>query len=116
LSQRIIGRIVGRFQGVDEVPSLVFGVVDRVYPADVPEKLHVLVEPLLAHFLRHDLVVLRHQILVSDRTLEGRPEMLPKLTDDGEDVVSWPSEALKYLGKGYKPKDRSRPYVRVVRP
>jgi hypothetical protein len=47
--------------------------------------------------------------------VEGHPEMLPKLTDDGEDVTSWPSEALKYLGKGYKPKDRSQPYVRVVR-
>jgi hypothetical protein len=47
--------------------------------------------------------------------LEGHPEMLPKLTDEGEDVASWPSEALKYLGKSYKPKDRSQPYVRVVR-
>ena len=47
--------------------------------------------------------------------LEGRPEMLPKLTDDGDDVASWPSEALKYLGKGHKPKDRSQPYVKVVR-
>ena len=47
------------------------------------------------------------------RFLKQHPEMLPKLSEDGE-YVSWPSEALKYLGKIYKPKDRSIPHVWVV--
>jgi len=40
--------------------------------------------------------------------------MLPKLAEDGDTVVSWPSEALKYLGKSYKPKDRHKPHVVFV--
>jgi len=47
------------------------------------------------------------------RFLKQHPEMLPKLSEDGE-YVSWPSEALKYLRKIYKPKDRSIPHVWVV--
>jgi hypothetical protein len=38
--------------------------------------------------------------------LKKHPEMLPKLGSDGQHVVSWPSSALKYLGRIYKPKDR----------
>jgi len=46
--------------------------------------------------------------------LKKHPGMLPKLSEDGEDVISWPSEALKYLGKIYKPKDRRIPRLWVV--
>jgi len=46
--------------------------------------------------------------------LKNHPELLPKLSEDGEDVISWSSEALKYLGKIYKPKDRSIPHGWVV--
>jgi len=48
------------------------------------------------------------------RFLKEHSEMLPKLTEDGEDVVSWPQQALKYLGKIYKPKNRGRPFLRVI--
>ncbi|MEM3752926.1 MAG: winged helix-turn-helix domain-containing protein [Candidatus Bathyarchaeia archaeon] len=46
------------------------------------------------------------------RFLKEHPEMLPKIKNDDE--VLWPEEALKYLGKNYKPKDRSIPYASVV--
>lgn len=48
------------------------------------------------------------------RFLEEHTEMLPKLTEDPEDIPSMPSEALKYLGKNHKPKDRSRPNLRAA--
>ena len=51
----------------------------------------------------------------AERFLKEHPEMLPKLTEDEEDVVSWPREALKYLGKIHKPKDRHITFVAVIR-
>ena len=44
-----------------------------------------------------------------ERFLEEHPGMLPKLSEGGMKVASWPTEALRYLGKDYQPKDRSRP-------
>jgi len=46
------------------------------------------------------------------RFLEEHPEMLPKLSEDGMQVASWPLEALRYLGKDYQPKDRIRGALR----
>ena len=43
-----------------------------------------------------------------ERFLKEHPEMLPKLSQDGIEVASWPLETLRYLGKDYQPKDRSR--------
>jgi len=47
-----------------------------------------------------------------ERFLREHPEMLPKLSDDGMRVASWPTETLKYLGKYHQPKDRSRGTLR----
>ena len=49
------------------------------------------------------------------RFLKEHVRLLPRLTGDGENVVSWPSEALKYLGEDYKPKERAKPHLWVVR-
>ena len=38
--------------------------------------------------------------------LKKFPNMLPRLTEDGE-TIWWPPEAIKRLGEEYKPKDRS---------
>ena len=43
------------------------------------------------------------------RFLKESPEMLPKLSENGMQVISWPPEALKYLGKEHQPKERSTP-------
>lgn len=51
----------------------------------------------------------------AERFLKKHAEMLPKLNEDGVDVVSWPSKALKNLGKWYKPKDRIQPTFFVIR-
>jgi len=51
-----------------------------------------------------------------ERFRQEHSEMLPRLTEDGDDVVSWPPETLKYLGKIYKPKDRGIPYVGAAHP
>ena len=51
-----------------------------------------------------------------ERFRQEHPEVLPKLTEDGDDVVSWPSEALKYLGKIYTLKDRRIPCFGVAYP
>ena len=50
----------------------------------------------------------------ADAFLKRHPEMLPKLAEHGDDVASRPSEALKYLGKNYKRKDRHKPHVVFV--
>lgn len=50
------------------------------------------------------------------RFMKMHPDLLPKLTGNGDDVVSWSLEALKYLEKVYKPKDRMMPYVGVAYP
>ena len=47
-----------------------------------------------------------------ERFLKEHPTMLPKLSKDGMQVISWPTETLKYLGKEYQPKDRSRGTLR----
>jgi len=49
----------------------------------------------------------------ADFFLKQHPEMLPKLTED-EESISWPLEALKYLGKNYKPKNRHMPFIAVI--
>jgi len=46
------------------------------------------------------------------RFLKEHPTMLPKLSDDGMRVISWPTEASRYLGKDHQPKDRSRGTLR----
>jgi len=43
--------------------------------------------------------------------LKKYPEMLPKLAEHGDAVASWPSEALKYLGKDHTLKDRRKPHL-----
>jgi hypothetical protein len=48
------------------------------------------------------------------RFLRDYHRLLPKLTPDGEGVVSWSSEALKFLGEDYKPVERSIPFGAVV--
>ncbi len=50
----------------------------------------------------------------AERVLKKFPNILPQLTEDGEDVACWPPEAIKRLGKEYKPKDRSSPELWVV--
>ena len=50
----------------------------------------------------------------AERFLKEHPELVPKLDEEGDDVVPWPPEALKYLGEIYKPKDRGIPHVWVV--
>jgi len=48
------------------------------------------------------------------RFLKIHPNLLPKLTDEGVNVVSWPFEALKFLGENYKPREREWPFLAVV--
>ena len=43
---------------------------------------------------------------VANRFLKKHPNLLPKMNQDGEKVVAWPTEALRFLGEEYKPKDR----------
>jgi hypothetical protein len=45
----------------------------------------------------------------SKRFLKEHAYLLPKLSDDGDTDVSWPSEALRFLGENYTPEDRRRP-------
>jgi DNA-binding transcriptional ArsR family regulator len=47
-----------------------------------------------------------------ERLLKEHPEMLPKLSEDGLRVASWPTGALRDLGGDYQPKDRSRGTLR----
>jgi hypothetical protein len=47
-----------------------------------------------------------------ERFLKEHPEMLPKLSENGMQVASWPTQASKYLGKDHQPKDRSRGTIR----
>ena len=50
----------------------------------------------------------------ADAFLKKHPEMLPKLSENGMQVIVWPPEALKYLGKDYQPKDRRSPSLRAA--
>jgi len=50
----------------------------------------------------------------ADAFLKKRPELLPKLSENGMQVIVWPPEALKYLGKDYRPKDRCSPSLRAA--
>jgi len=50
----------------------------------------------------------------ADLCLKEHLEMLPKLDEDRGDVVSWPSNALKYLRKNYKLKERAMPFVAII--
>jgi hypothetical protein len=52
----------------------------------------------------------------SKRFLKEHAYLLPKLSDDGDTVVSWPSEALRFLWENYTPEDIRRPYVGVASP
>jgi hypothetical protein len=45
--------------------------------------------------------------------LEKHHELLPKLVDD-ENEIAWAPEALEYLGRDHKPKNRIIPHVHVV--
>lgn len=48
------------------------------------------------------------------RFLRDYPSLLPKLTSDGEEVASWPSAALKFLGENYEPVARTEPFLAMV--
>jgi hypothetical protein len=50
------------------------------------------------------------------RLLREHPQLLPKLSDDGDEVISWSSEALRFLGEQYTPKDRRIPYLGIASP
>ena len=50
------------------------------------------------------------------RFLRDYPQLLPKLTDDGEKVNAWSQEALRFLGDNYVPEDRNIPYFGVASP
>lgn len=48
------------------------------------------------------------------RFLKEYPQLLPKLSSDGEKVVEWPTEALRFLGENYVPVERQRPFLVVI--
>jgi thiamine pyrophosphate-dependent acetolactate synthase large subunit-like protein len=48
------------------------------------------------------------------RFLKEHPKLLPTLSKDGEKVLEWPSEALRYLGDSYIPKDRPIQFVIAI--
>lgn len=48
------------------------------------------------------------------RFLKDNPKLLPTLSKDGENVIDWPSEALRYLGDNYIPKDRPIQFVAAI--
>ncbi len=48
------------------------------------------------------------------RFLNDHPQLLPNLTEDGENVIVWSQEALRLLGDDYVPEGRDRSYVGVV--
>ncbi|MCW3996683.1 MAG: hypothetical protein NWE98_11125 [Candidatus Bathyarchaeota archaeon] len=50
------------------------------------------------------------------RFLREYPQLVPKLSDDGDEVVSWSPEALRFLRKQYTPKDRRIPYLGIASP
>ena len=50
----------------------------------------------------------------ADAFLKKHLELLPRLSENRMQVIVWPPEALKYLGKGYRPKDRSTPSLRAA--
>jgi ribosomal protein L29 len=45
------------------------------------------------------------------RFLKEHPEMLPQLPEHWTDTISWPPQALKYLGENYRPKIRFKPAI-----
>ena len=47
-----------------------------------------------------------------ERFLKEHPEMLPRLSQDGMKVSSWPRETLRYLRRECQPKDRIRGTLR----
>jgi hypothetical protein len=47
--------------------------------------------------------------------LKEHPGLLPRMADDGRDVVSWPLEASRFLGEAYKPLDRQVSELYIVR-
>jgi hypothetical protein len=48
------------------------------------------------------------------RFLKDHPKLLPTLSKDGENVIEWPSESLRYLRDNYNPKDRSIPIFAAI--
>jgi hypothetical protein len=48
------------------------------------------------------------------RFLKEYPKLLPTLSKDGEKVIEWPSEALRYLRDNYIPKDRPIPFFAAI--
>jgi hypothetical protein len=55
----------------------------------------------------------RHIKKEAERFLKKFPNMLPRLTEDGEKIW-WPPEAIKRLRKEFKSRDRSTPELWVV--
>ena len=50
----------------------------------------------------------------ANRFLKDHPKLLPTLSNDGENVIEWTSEALRYLGDNYIPKDRPIQFVAAI--
>jgi hypothetical protein len=50
------------------------------------------------------------------RFLREYPQLLPKLSNDGDEVASWSPEAFRFLGEQYTPKDRRTPYLGIATP
>jgi hypothetical protein len=50
----------------------------------------------------------------AQRFLKDNPKLLPNLSKDGEKVIEWPSESLRYLGDNYIPKDRPIQFVIAI--
>lgn len=48
------------------------------------------------------------------RFLREYSHLLPSLTSNGEGVVSWPADGLKFLGENYEPEERTEPSVWAV--
>jgi hypothetical protein len=55
-----------------------------------------------------------HIVEEAYRFLMNHLKLLPTLSNDGENVIEWPSETLRYLGDNYIPKDRPIQFVIAI--
>ena len=55
-----------------------------------------------------------HIVEEAKRFLKDHPKLIPTLSKDGENVIQWSSEALRYLGDNYIPKDRPIQFVVAI--
>jgi hypothetical protein len=55
-----------------------------------------------------------HIVEEANRFLKDHLKLLPTLSNDGENVIEWPSETLRYLGDNYIPKDRPIQFVIAI--